>query len=286
CLLSVILFAVRRLIRQIGGILLPMGAAVAIFLLFTGESLWIYFAPVFVSTIAAAISHWYLSRRRLSAGLRKAIGFDPELISAFRRKAQDGNVLTDVAILCTDIRSYTNFVADTEPGVVSSVMSEYLHVMERAISSHGGYVNKYVGDEIIGIFGFPLSDEAAAARSVECGIAMFDVLGDLISAWEQKGIRHFDHIGMGIDFGTVTFTEVGGRSRTQFDIIGNAINGAARFQSLTKDVGCPLVISNEVVRELLNDDRGSAVRGRFNPIGSYPIRGQGERLVYAFADKV
>ncbi len=242
---------------------------------------WLIFAPLLISSITAALFHWLANRWALREGLRSAIGFDPDLVITFRRRATNGIVQEPAAILCADIRNYTQFVSGGDPASVSSVMNEYLHKMETVISANGGYVNKYVGDEIIAVFGFPLDGGRQAYRAVRSALAMGDALSRLLADWNLRGVDHFWDIGIGIDFGKVTFTEVGGRSKRQFDIIGNAINGASRIQTLTKEIGYSLAVSDEVVRELFEGDEERKLKDGFNPLGAYPLRGQGERLVYA-----
>lgn len=258
---------------------------VAAALVFTQAQLWFSFAPIFASSLAAAAAHWTIHRRILRSGLRRAIGFDPELVNRFRREARGGVVQADVAVLCADVRDYTAFVTRTDPDKVSAVMNEYLHTMEEIISSERGYVNKYVGDEIIAVFGFPLTDDQTALRAVRSAAAMLKALDTLVAAWEERGVAGIQRIGIGIDYGTVTFAEMGGRSRKQFDIIGNAINGASRIQTLTKELRHDLAIPQEVFNALLKDDTEKKIVDSFNPLGAYSIRGQGERLVYVYSRK-
>ena len=249
--------------------------------------LWIAFAPLFVSSIAAVLLQWTANRWLLREGLRSAFGFDPDLVVAFRRRAADGIVQETAAVLCADIRNFTPFVLNGDPVAVSAAMNEYLQEMETAITGNGGYVNKYVGDEIVAVFGFPLDGQQTAYRAVLSGIAMLAGLSRLVANWKERGVEHFRHIGIGIDFGSVTFAEVGGRSRRQFDIIGNAINGAARIQALTKEIGYAFAVSDGVMRELgagQGDGQGAGeFTDLFTSMGAHTLRGQGERLLHAYS---
>ena len=89
-------------------------------------------------------------------------------------------------------------------------------------------------------------------------------------------------MGIGIDMGYVTFAEVGGVMKSQFDIIGNCVNGAARIQSLTKEIGKHVLLSKELVLGLGD----LPLKGKLIPVGTFAIRGQGRRTVYAIPDKV
>jgi class 3 adenylate cyclase/CHASE2 domain-containing sensor protein len=258
---------------------LPIGGFVACFLLLFSSSLWLGYAPLFAAFWAALLLHWIGSRMSLAASLRRAVGFDPMLIEAFRRESErvGGLIRKDVAILIADVRNYTSYVSRTDPSVVSRVMTEYMAAMERRITAQGGYVNKYIGDEIVAVFGFPLSAEQSTQRAVRAALGMLEELGGLIAEWKERGFVPFDRIGIGIDAGCVVFAEVGGKTKSQFDIIGDCINGASRIEQLTKDFRRDIIISEEAYRALENDD---TLSGSFESLKSVAIRGQGERRIF------
>ena len=273
--------AVRRIITP----LFPVFLFVLSVIIFAQARIWVGFAPLFVSSIATVLAHWTVNRGILRMGLRRAIGFDPELVERFRRQAKGGIVQENVTVLCADVRDYTAFVTSVGPDKVSLVMNEYLRAMEEIISAEGGYVNKYVGDEILAVFGFPLSFENSSLRAVRSAVAMLERVESLVAGWNERNIDGIRQIGIGIDYGTVTFAEMGGRSRKQFDIIGNAVNGASRLQSLTKEVKYHLAVPKEVYDRLLTEDENKSIVETFMPLGSFGIRGQGERLVYVCSKK-
>jgi class 3 adenylate cyclase len=77
----------------------------------------------------------------------------------------------------------------------------------------------------------------------------------------------------------VVFAEVGGRTKSQFDIIGDCINGASRIEHLTKDLHRALLISEEAYDALQGDD---SLSGSFELVKSVVVRGQGERRIFGF----
>jgi class 3 adenylate cyclase len=242
--------------------------------------LWIGYAPIFVAFWTVLILRWVLVRFALSRSLSRAIGFDPRLIDAFRSESAraGGPVRREVSILIADVRNYTHFVSSTDATVVSRIMTEYMEAMEKCITTKGGYINKYVGDEIIAVFGFPLTADQSASRAVRAGLGMLDELARLVSVWKERSLSSIDRIGVGIDYGTVTFTEVGGRTKSQFDIIGDCINGASRIEHLTKELGRSLLVSEEALHALENDD---SLSGSFELVKAIAVRGQGMRRVFA-----
>ena len=284
-LMVTILESTKKAVRMVLTPLLPLSLLVAATVLLAVWNFWLAYAPVAVSAVVSVLLHWIITRGLLRQGLKRAIGFDPDLVDAFRRASTGGTVREAVAVLCADIRDYTAFVSGSDPSDVSVVMKEYLRAMEAVVSSRGGYINKYVGDEIVAVFGFPLDDKRRVFRAVRTGVEMLAALRDLTADWSNRGIQHFERIGIGIDCGTVTFTEVGGATKKQFDIIGNAINGASRIQTLTKSIDSPFAVSGEVVDALTEGIEDRQLKEGFNPFGAYSIRGQGERLVYGYTAK-
>ena len=238
------------------------------------------FAPLFAAFWAALILHWVLVRISLSASLSRAMGFDPALMEAFRRESDRsaGHVSKEVAILIADVRDYTRYVTNVDAETVSRVMKEYMEAMERRITTEGGYINKYVGDEIVAVFGFPLSGDQVGRRAVRAALGMLDELALLVASWKEQNCAAIERIGIGIDVGTVTFAEVGGRTRSQFDIIGNCINGASRIEHLTKEMKRPLLISREAYGTLEGED---SLAGVFELGRREAIRGQGMREIFA-----
>jgi adenylate cyclase len=234
---------------------------------------------VIVAFAAVLLVHWIGVRVALASSLSRAMGFDPHLMEAFRRESArlGGPVRKDVTILIADVRGYTAYVSGTDSAVVSRVMAEYMAGMERCITGEGGYINKYVGDEIIAVFGFPLPSEASAERAARAAIAMLRELAALAAAWKEQGIPCIDRIGIGIDTGPVVFAEIGGRTKSQFDIIGDCINGASRIEHLTKEMKRSLLISEETCRGIERDD---SLSGSFGFLKTVAVRGQGSRRIY------
>jgi len=279
-MMLVVVLGIRvRVLRVASLSLLPLAAFLVCQLLLSRMGVWLGFAPMLVGFCSALGLHWVLVRISLAASLSRAVGFDPRLIEAFRRESlpQGGSLRKEVAILIADVRGYTAFVSRSDAGTASLVMREYMAAMERCVTDQGGYVNKYVGDEIVAVFGFPLDSTRKAERAASAGIAMLDELGRITADWRRRRLSSFERIGIGIDAGPVSFTEVGGRTRSQFDIIGDCMNGASRVEQLTKELGRSLLISEEAFRALETGDR---LAGRFELIKTVVVRGQGERRIF------
>jgi len=278
-LLGILGLGFRRVRAAVLAVLPIVSFCLALALLMT-ERLWLGYAPIFVSFWAVLLLERLHGRILLAVNLRRAFGFDPRLLDSFRKESGrvGGPVRREVAILIADVRNYTAWVSGTDPVQVSKVMSDFLAAMERCITGSGGYINKYVGDQIIAVFGFPLDCSQCAPRAVRAGLAMRKELGRLRSSWRERRLTGIERMGVSIDTGTVTFTEIGGQTKSQFDIIGDCVNGASRIEHLTKELKRDFLISEEAYHALQQDDR---VSGSFTFLKNAAIRGQGRRKVYA-----
>ena len=298
--------------RRIGIIGLILLTAIVPPLVFAVWRLWLPHGLMLLEVVAAiglvAVTH----RMRLAQNYRASLGFDPTLLERHAAEIESTaeGIEREAAVICADVRNYTQFVTDHAPDKVQRIMTEYLAEMERVIHEHGGYVNKYIGDEIIAVFGFPLEEGRAAHRAVEAARDMLSRVGELNEGWQSAGLPGLDGIGVGVDAGDLRFTNVGGKRRIQFDIMGNPVNGASRLQSLTKEYGMPMVLSGEVAAAqgvFPGGGEGGPAAGRADAagrthaagradaagrthaagavahlelIGPVAIRGQGERRLY------
>ena len=162
--------------------------------------------------------------------------------------------------------------------------------MEAEVDSHGGYVNKYVGDEIVAVFGFPRNEKDTIDRAVRAALAMLEKLDGLKENWIAGGLPPLDAVGIGLDAGSLRFTHIGGRHRVQFDIIGNPINGASRLQTLTKEHKRSLIMPAEMVEAqqeldvvMYGTPKEETTGRSVTFIGEVMVRGQGRRRVYGLA---
>jgi adenylate cyclase len=117
--------------------------------------------------------------------------------------------------------------------------------MGEVIKSNRGFLNKFIGDGIMVVFGAPLTDgpREDACRAVRCAKEMLtrvDEWNAQLPAGQPKL-----KIGIGIHSGPVTAGNVGSMDRLEYSVIGETVNLASRLESLTKDFKTPIVISPE-----------------------------------------
>jgi class 3 adenylate cyclase/CHASE2 domain-containing sensor protein len=289
-LIGFVLSSLHRRARTWGTVLVFLVAIVVPPVLFSTMRIWLPWAIYLAAPMAGLLAAVVVRTIKLNRRYRASLGFDPELIAPQHRSGDSVAVERYGVVLCADVRNYTEYVTDHPSDIVQRVMQEYLAEMEGVIDSCGGYVNKYVGDEIVAVFGFPLSEEEVESRAVKAALAMLSRLEELRNVWKRRGTPPLEAIGVGIDAGSLRFSHIGGSRRIQFDIIGNATNGAHRLQELCKVHGRAIILPAEVVEEqellevaLYGAEPASDHSVSF--IGEAQIRGQGRRRLYGLTER-
>lgn len=172
-----------------------------------------------------------------------------------------------VTILFSDIRGFTAFCESKDPAVIVSLLNEYLSEMVAIIVSHGGHVNKFIGDGILAIFAE--SDAGGtgnhAERAVRCGTGMIRANSTF-------------QTGVGIHTGTVILGNVGSADKLEYTALGDTVNLASRIESLNKELKQKILFSEDTCAALTDGTAGELVgsvqiRGRTTPMNVYTIPG-------------
>jgi adenylate cyclase len=197
-----------------------------------------------------------------------------------------------LSILFSDIRSFTTISEGLAPDVLVAGLNRYFSVMVDIIMNRGGIIDKYIGDAIMAFFGAPVAHEDDALSSVMAGIEMGEALGAFNQAQRARGEPEF-HIGIGINYGTVTVGNIGTERKMDYTVIGDMVNVASRLEGLTKRYHQQLVIS-EMLRDEIKDRLPTriidsvAVKGRRGGIKIYTAArnlGPAEERAYSLHDQ-
>jgi adenylate cyclase len=156
----------------------------------------------------------------------------------------------DLAVLFSDLRNFTNFSEANLPYDVIHILNRYFEPAGEAIVANGGYIDKYMGDGIMALFGLGEPDPREACLSAvraALGLrARLEELNSYVSAHFKTELR----CGVGIHYGSAVVGEVGHHDKRQFTAIGDTINLASRIESATKECGVEILVSDEVRRHV------------------------------------
>jgi adenylate cyclase len=191
--------------------------------------------------------------------------------------AKLGGDRKEVSILFSDIRGYTTLTENLEAEEVVSMLNEYFESMVEAIFRHKGTLDKYIGDAIMAVFGSPLPLKEHAWMAVQTSLEMRQRLQDFNSR------RYADHkprikIGIGINSDTVISGNIGSSKRMEFTAIGDGVNLGSRLESVSKQYGCDIIISDNTYKPCQNQVWAREldfirVKGRNEPVAIYELVG-------------
>jgi len=154
-----------------------------------------------------------------------------------------GGELREVSVLFADIRGFTSLSERLPPEELLHLLNAYLGCMSRVIEAEKGVIDKYIGDEVMAIFGAPLSQADHALRAVAAAMRMLQELARFNT--EQQALLSSIplRIGIGVASGLAVAGNVGSPQRLNYTVLGDTVNIASRLQGLTKEYQVPLIMS-------------------------------------------
>jgi adenylate cyclase len=167
------------------------------------------------------------------------------------------------AIMICDLRDFTKISDNWPRDDVIDLLNGYFDAISEPVVRHGGEILKFMGDGLLAIF--PLDQPGACAnllRAVAEARQAMVVLNEANGKIGREPLRY----GVGVHVGDVMYGNIGSRSRLDFTVIGPAVNMASRIETLTKQVGKPVLLSRAFA---------DLVKGDFDleRVGEYPVRG-------------
>ena len=235
-------------------------------LLLTRQHLWLRYisteAALLVS-VPVALGYRFLRQSAQEKRLRELFGryVSGEVLQEILRHPEqvaiEGRQRT-ATVLFTDIRGFTSTTAARPPEEVIAWLNEYFAAMSEVIKRNGGFLNKFIGDGLMVVFGAPVSqgEQKDAERAVRTGLEMLERLKELN---RENAARAGDGawrppigIGVGIHTGPVAAGSVGSPERMEYTVIGETVNLAARLESATRKFDVDVVIS-PATRKLVDE---------------------------------
>ncbi|MBI3799307.1 MAG: HAMP domain-containing protein [Deltaproteobacteria bacterium] len=178
-------------------------------------------------------------REKIRDMMRKVVS--PQIArEMLQRGVTLGGEEREASVLFADIRGFTSISETLPPSELLHLLNAYLGRMSRVIEEEKGVIDKYIGDEVMALFGAPLLLEDHAIRAVAAGIGMLREL-NRFNAAEGRALPL--RIGIGIATGAVIAGNVGSPERLNYTVLGDTVNVASRLQGLTKEYGVPLILS-------------------------------------------
>lgn len=188
----------------------------------------------------------------------------------------------DIAVLFVDIVGFSSFAEDKSPEQTIATLREFHGRMETEVFEHKGTLDKYLGDGLMATFGTPFTSDHDASNALSCAMAMIEV----VDQWnEQRAARGEEPIraSFGIHYGPATLGDIGA-NRLEFAVLGNTVNVASRLENLTRNLGCRLLVSDDVLQRVGKETAAQLPKlGDFRKQSAQKIRGLEKPItVWAF----
>jgi adenylate cyclase len=186
-----------------------------------------------------------------------------EQLMAHPERAELGGQRRDMSVLFSDIRGFTTVTEKGDAEALVAQLNEYFSRMVEIVFRHKGTVDKFVGDMVMALYGAPVDDADHAEHAVATAVEMVRELTQLNRMWAARGMSQLD-IGVGINSGDMIAGNIGSSAIMSYTVIGDNVNLGSRLESLNKEYGSRIIISD-------------ASRARLT--GHYDIRPLGEVVV-------
>ena len=157
-------------------------------------------------------------------------GYDPE----------GGEV--EVSLLFCDVQGFTSAAATSNAQEVVARLNELFEVIVPIISRQRGHVDQFIGDGLLAVFGAPDRVPDHADRAVQAAVE----IARTVNSRRPGGFQ----VGIGVNTGTVVAGSIGGAGRLSFSVIGDPVNVASRVESITRETGDPVLITEDTRVEL------------------------------------
>jgi len=166
--------------------------------------------------------------------LQKSFGsyVSPEVLDMILTHPEDSwlkGTQSEATILFTDVRGFTAYSANRKPEEVVEHLNEYFGIATQYILEYGGYVDKFIGDAVMGVFGVPVAHADHAERAVKATLAMQKEFQHLS---EKNNNPILSKIGIGIDSGVIVAGTLGSQVKMEYTVIGDIVNTASRLNHL------------------------------------------------------
>ena len=177
-----------------------------------------------------------------------------------------GGETRELTIWFSDIADFTSLSERMAPGALVRLLNDYFSEMTDVLERHGGFVDKYIGDAILAVFGAPADDPDHARHAVEAALACQARLAEM-GREPGRGTDRPLAARMGVNSGPVLVGNIGSRRRFNYTVMGDAVNLASRLEGANKIYGTRVLVG-ETTAELC------AERVRFREIDHVRVVGR------------
>ena len=208
---------------------------------------------------------------RKSFGLYLAPAMVDRLVNS-QTPPQLGGEEREITVMFSDVAGFTALSEGLKPPQLVQVMNAYLSAMTDIVEAHGGFVDKYIGDAIVAVFGAPLDDAAHARNAVAAALACAAKLDAMNEDAARPFLGHRLTARIGLNTGQALVGNIGSTRRFNYTVMGDTVNLASRLEGANKYYGSTIMCADAVRVAMPSDpfawrelDR-IQVKGRAQPV--------------------
>ena len=172
-----------------------------------------------------------------------------EMVVSGQLKVEKGGVSLVATVMFIDIRGFTAMSENTSSDAVLQMLNEYFEVIVEVVFRHEGTVDKFIGDEMMVIWGAPVSHDDDPVRAVRSALEIHSELAEFNKQRLAAGKQEIN-IGIGINTGSLVAGYIGSTRTMSYSVIGDTVNTASRLCSAAK--AGQIVISENTFEKINN----------------------------------
>jgi adenylate cyclase len=197
--------------------------------------------------LAAGIAQGYVIEWRGRRALTSMFGsyVPPEVVRQMAAQGMSPDMHAEnreLTLLFCDLRGFSAIAETLEPQALRSLINLYFSSMSQIVLSHGGTLDKFIGDAVMAFWGAPIADPLHARHALAAAEAMTQAIAPLNEQLRERGLPPVS-VGVGVATGTVCVGDLGSDLRRSYTAVGDAVNIAARIEALTRSYGIDLLVA-------------------------------------------
>jgi len=202
---------------------------------------------VIILAAIAGLAYRTLLIDRLRRRMRRSFSLylpsaELERLMAQEQMPELGGELRPVTILFSDVASYSSLSEELAPADLVSDLNRYFGRMTEIVQHHGGFVDKFIGDGILAVFGAPLADADHALAGVQAAL-------DMCTACESDPEMTINGrcfgIRVGVHSGEAVVGNIGAPDRFNYTVVGDSVNLASRLEGVGKRYHTTIIVSEQ-----------------------------------------
>ncbi len=242
------------------------------------RDVWLDPANAILALIGTAVVAYivrYVLEERSRKRIQNAFGhyLAPTLVDRLadsENALQLGGEERDVTIMFADLSGFTAMSGILGPEALVDTTNAYLKIIADEVDASGGYIDKFIGDAVMAIWGAPVADDSHPEHAVSAALKIADIIARKREAALAKGDHAFD-VKVGVNTGLAVVGNVGSDKRYNYTAVGEAVNIAARLEGLPGVYKCRVIVGPETADRVtghiaLREIDAVTVKGKVAPL--------------------